>query len=165
MSDTASSESAPKPAKAKSIGTILGIVGLGLAIVNLGATAFVIMTLQHPIVVEAKPVEVAHSSLPADGPLTPLDSFVVNLNERGSARYLKATMDVQVAQKEAVDDIERAKPAIRDSLLRYLSSLSVEDTSGEEAKIKIQKQLIARVEKIIGEGKIHKLYFQEFVVQ
>lgn len=162
MSDAGAAE---KPAKGKNIGALLGIVGLGLAVVNLVATAFVIMTLQHPIVVESKPAEVAHQSLPAEGPLTPLDSFVVNLNERGSTRYLKTTVDVQVARQDAVEDIEKARPAIRDALLRYLSSLTLEDTSGEEGKIKIQKQLIARVEKIIGEGKIHKLYFQEFVVQ
>ncbi len=58
------------------------------------------------------------------------------------------------------------KRAVRDDLLRYLSSLNVADTQGEEAKTKMETAMMARIDKQLGgKEKVHRLFFNDFMVQ
>ena len=99
------------------------------------------------------------------GPLITLDPFVVNLNEPGSSRYLKVQLQVEVANGAAAKSFEKSKQLIRDDLLSYLSGLKVADTLGAESKDKIRDELQAAVGEVIGEDRVHRVVFIEFVVQ
>ncbi len=99
------------------------------------------------------------------GPLITLDPFVVNLNEPGSSRYLKVQLQVEVANGAAAKAFEKSKQLIRDDLLSYLSGLKVADTLGAESKDKIRDELQAAVAEVIGEDRVHRVVFIEFVVQ
>jgi flagellar FliL protein len=135
-----------------------------LALVNIlatGGVGFLVFSSAGPPPVEEK--EPIDPSIPPTA--VPLDPFVVNLNEPKSSRYLKATIEVEVHGEERVALIEQKKRAIRADLLRYLSGLKVEDTTGEEKKLKIRDELIARVEKQTGANTLAGLYLTEFVIQ
>jgi flagellar basal body-associated protein FliL len=54
---------------------------------------------------------------------------------------------------------------VRDEVLRYLSSLSVADTQGEAGKSKIQKEVVTRIDKELGGGRVRRLFFVDFMVQ
>lgn len=100
------------------------------------------------------------------GPVVALDAFLVNLNEPGSGRYLKAAVEVEVADPAAVEEMNAQKRSIRDDLLRYLSSLSVADTLGEAAKDKIKQAMATRIGKQIGGApRVRRLFFTDFMVQ
>ena len=134
-----------------------------LALVNIlatGAVGFLVFSSAGP---QAPEKEVIDPSIPPTP--VPLAPFVVNLNEPKSSRYLKATIEVEVHGEERVALVEQKKRAIRADLLRYLSGLTVEDTTGEEKKLKIRDELIARVEKQTGADTLAGLYLTEFVVQ
>lgn len=144
---------APKPSKLPML----------LALVNIlatGAVGYLVFSSAGPAPEEP---EVIDPSIPPTA--VPLDPFVVNLNEPKSSRYLKATIEVEVHGEERVALIETKKRAIRADLLRYLSGLKVEDTTGEEKKLKIRDELIARVEKQTGANTLAGLYLTEFVIQ
>ena len=185
MSDDAAPEGeaspAPKPAKPpKPKGSKL--VGI-LLLANLGGTGFLVYeTLQAAnaaAAVEAaaeaarprSPEEKAKEELKAKevGPVTPLDPFIVNLNETDATRYLKATLEVEVSSATVVAELEKLKRPVRDELLRYLSSLSVADTQGEIGKAKIQQEVVSRLNRLLGKGdkgdKVRRLFFVEFMVQ
>jgi flagellar FliL protein len=99
-------------------------------------------------------------------PAVPLDPFVVNLNEPGSNRYLKASVEVEVTDTPAAEDLKMHKRAVRDDLLRYLSSLKVDDTLGEANKAKMEQQMLARIDKQIGEKKrVHRVFFNDLMIQ
>jgi flagellar FliL protein len=142
-----------------------------LLILNLGASgaaaffaskAGAAATKAHaPAPAAPEPAELA---LPT-GPTVVVDPFVVNLNEPGSSRYLKATFELELATPKAATALEKGKRAVRDDVLRYLSGLKVDDTLGEDNKAKIQQTLVARIDKLLGEGQVRRLYFNEFVVQ
>ena len=145
----------------KGMGAALTLV---LLVLNLGGTGFVAYkSLKPPHVV----AEAAAPLVPKDeaGVVVPLDAFVVNLNEPGSSRYLKATFELELPGKAAVDELEHQKRAVRDEILRYLSGLSVEDTQGEAGKAKIQENVTSRVDKVLGKAKVKRVFFTEFVVQ
>lgn len=157
----AAAPAAAAPAKSK-----LTLVVLALSVVNLGGTGFVAMRSMKPVVVQVEQKEESHGGHgDEEGPTAPLDAFVVNLNEPGSTRYLKTSLELQLANAKVVEELARQKPAIRDELLRYLSSLSVEQTQGEESKAKMQSEMMARVDRVMGAGRVKKLFFNEFVVQ
>ena len=144
---------APKPSKLPML----------LALVNIlatGAVGYLVFSSAGPAPEEP---EIIDPSIPPTA--VPLAPFVVNLNEPKSSRYLKATIEVEVHGEERVALIETKKRAIRADLLRYLSGLKVEDTTGEEKKLKIRDELIARVEKQTGANTLAGLYLTEFVIQ
>lgn len=160
----ADANAAPAAAPAKPKGSKLILVVAALSVVNLGGTGFVAFKSMHPVIVQA-PAESSHEHHEENGPTASLDAFVVNLNEPGSTRYLKTSFEVELSNQTAADLLTKSKPAVRDELLRYLSSLSVADTLGENAKTKIQSEMLARVDKVLGSGRAKKLFFNEFVVQ
>jgi flagellar FliL protein len=145
----------PKPSK---------IVPL-LLLLNLGASgAGTFMLVRHKdasAAVAAPPPAEEHGP----GPVVPLDAFVVNLNESGNSRYLKATFELELTSAKVTEDLEKGKRIVRDEILRYLSGLSVADTLGTQNKDKIQQEIVARVDKQLGGGKVKRMFFIDFVVQ
>jgi len=141
---------------------------LGLLLLNLGATGFVVFKLLTAQPAEAAPIAAAHPAHEATaeitGPVISLDPFVVNLDEPGTSRYLKITIQLELAPK-AEESLAKSKELVRDSVLSYLSGLHLKDTLGAEAKDKIRKDLLARLGKLIGPDKLRRMFFQDFVVQ
>lgn len=158
-SDSTEAPVAPGP---KPPTIVVALLGVNLALT--GLIAFKTLT--------AKPAA-AHADTPASeplqrevtGPVVALDPFVVNLNEPGSARYLKVTMQAELTNGAAVRVFEKSKQLIRDAMLRYLSGLKVADTLGPDNKDHIRADLEGKVAEVIGEERVRRMIFAEFVVQ
>jgi flagellar basal body-associated protein FliL len=176
------SEPAKTPAPAAGGGGSGGpklLILLVLGAANLGATGFMVMrTLKAPkvsLTSEAAAAELSKEGKgkgegkdgkeTGEGPVVPLDSFLVNLNEPTSARYLKATLEIEVSDALAAEDLKKQMRGIRDVMLRYLSSLTIADTLGEAGKQKIEAAVKDRIENEIGHHKVKRLFFTEFMVQ
>jgi flagellar FliL protein len=139
---------------------------LGLLVLNIAATGFVAFKI-----LTATPAAAAtpHEAPPpatseVTGPVIALDPFVVNLDEPGTARYLKVTLQLELLH-DAEATLTKSKELVRDAILGYLSGLHVKDTLGAEAKDKIRGELMTKLEKLIGPNKVRRMFFQEFVVQ
>jgi flagellar FliL protein len=161
-----SDEDAPPLTKAAEPRAKTSKAVLGLLVLNLGATGFVVFKLltAHPAeaaAAHAGPAAALTSEV--TGPVVALDPFVVNLDEPGTSRYLKVTLQLEVIPG-AEEALAKSKELIRDTILSYLSGLHVKDTLGAEAKDKIRQDLLAKVAKLMGD-KARRLFFQEFVVQ
>lgn len=134
-----------------------------LALVNLLATGAV------GFLVFSAPAAGGPTSEPIDPEVPPiaisLEPFIVNLNEPTSSRYLKTTLEVEVHGEKRQLAFEAKKLAIRSDLLRYLSGLKLDQTLGEDAKMKIHDDLSARLVEILGEDVVAELYLTDFVVQ
>jgi flagellar FliL protein len=99
------------------------------------------------------------------GQLVTLDSFVVNLSDPMGRRYLKTTMDVEVANAAAAAELTAAMPRVKDTLLLLLSSKSFEEISSMDKKIELKNDIVSRLNQIVGKNKVRNVYFTEFVVQ
>jgi flagellar FliL protein len=97
----------------------------------------------------------------------PLKSFIVNLiDDTGSGkRYLKVTMELEVRGEEKKGNVENNLPALRDAILLMLSSQAVKDVNTLEGKLELKQALLVRMNQVLGEGFIERVYFTEFVVQ
>lgn len=140
---------------------------LALLMLNLGASGFSTFKL-----VTSAPAEAHPHADPAPtnkneitGPIVSLQPFVVNLDEPGQSRYLKVTLQFEVVKGDAQALIEKNSQVIRDAILSHLSGLKLGDTLGAAAKDKLRVELIKKLEEIVGEHKVRRMFFQEFVVQ
>lgn len=99
--------------------------------------------------------------------MLPLKSFIVNLVDKTGAgkRYLKLTMELEVGGEEQKLEVEKRIPHLRDTILLLLSSRSLKDIGTMEGKLELKQALLMRINRILGEGIVHRVYFTEFVVQ
>lgn len=135
-----------------------------LVVINLVGTIYGAFRELEPVVVHAQAMEAAPTSEP--GPMAAMESFVVNLNEPDTPRYLKTRFEVELKNEESKVLFDRTMPAIRDGILRHLSSLTVADTLGAESKREIRDAVLAVVQGEMGDkSQVRSLYFSEFVVQ
>jgi flagellar protein FliL len=97
----------------------------------------------------------------------PLKSFIVNLADKKGVgkRYLKLTLEVEVAGEEQRALVNQKVPQLRDTILLMLSSRTIAEITSMEAKLELKQVLLARMNSAIGKNVIQRLYFTEFVVQ
>ncbi len=99
------------------------------------------------------------------GPTVMVGKFTINLNDPGQPRYLKSRIDVEVSSGATSDELKARKPQIRDLVLSYLSSLSIEATYGAKSKQEIRKNLKKRLNSVLTTGEIRRVFLTEFVTQ
>lgn len=94
-----------------------------------------------------------------------LEPFVVNLSDPMGRRYLKITMDVEMADVASVAELNAVMPRVKDTLLLLLSSKSFADISTLDQKLELKNDIVDRLNQIVGKAKVRNVYFTEFVIQ
>ncbi|CCO23035.1 flagellar basal body-associated FliL family protein [Maridesulfovibrio hydrothermalis] len=103
--------------------------------------------------------------LPGDGFNVTLPTFVVNLADPLGRRYLKLGIDVEVISEEAVAELSKKEPMVKDTLILLLSSKTYQDLSSMESKILLKKEIVDRLNQIMGGSKVLQVYFTDMVIQ
>lgn len=149
---------AAKPGNKKKI--MIVSLAAGVLVLLGGALAWKFALHKPPQAGEA-PAE-QHAEAPPF--LYSLDPFIVNLFDPKSVRYLKVTLQLELAGilKEEVD---AQVPKIRDSLIILISSKKLEEVASMEGKLRLREEILFRINRILGEGKTREIYFTDFVVQ
>ena len=101
------------------------------------------------------------------GIVYPLDSFIVNLMDKAKVgkRYLKVRIILEVGDEEGQKTVDSHIPQLKDTILLLLSSQSFSDINTMEGKIELKQLLVSKMNQLLGQGIVHRLYFTEFVVQ
>ncbi len=92
-----------------------------------------------------------------------LPAFVVNLADPNARRYLKIVLDVEMTGNPELIEANMAK--IRDSLLLLLSSKTSQELATLEGKIMLRKEIVDRLNQALGQSKVARVYFTDFVIQ
>jgi len=97
-----------------------------------------------------------------------LESFLVNLADIDSARFVKVTFrlgldDAKSGEEYASDQVVLA--ATRDKIITLLSTKSAEDLLTVEGKERLRKEIREQVNAILPKGKIMEVFIMEFMVQ
>ena len=111
--------------------------------------------------------ESSSTSIPetALGQTFDMDPFVVNLNEPGGKRYLKAKVGLEFVEEEVRLELTARTHQLRDVILLHLTSKSLEDIQSVDGKIELKKALIQRINQVIKKGKVRNIFFTQFVIQ
>lgn len=150
-------ETTAKPGKKKIL-----LVGLaaGVLVLLCGALAWKFVLHKPPQAEEAMAKE--HAKAPPF--LYSLDPFIVNLFDPKSVRYLKVTLQLELADIKK-EEVDTQVPKIRDSLIILISSKKLEEVASMEGKLRLREEILFRINRILGEGKTREIYFTDFVVQ
>jgi flagellar FliL protein len=99
------------------------------------------------------------------GKIFSLETFIVNLADKGGNRYLRITMDLELGIPDLESEIKKRLPQVRDSILMILPSKRFADISSMEGKIALRDQILETLNGFLVQGEVTKIYFKEFVVQ
>ncbi len=109
--------------------------------------------------------EAAESKRESHGHVYGMDSFLVNLGEPDSARYLKVKIDIESTSNKPDEEYQQRLPQLRDSIITVLSSKRYQDVYDSEGKKKLKEEIISRLNQSVNHFKVKAVYFTEFVVQ
>ncbi len=104
-------------------------------------------------------------SLTEVGIMYPLDTFTVNLLSESGRRYLKCELNLEMEGKELSPELDTKKPVFRDTIIRLLSSKSLEEISTAKGKERLKEQIVNELNTRLKDGKVRNVYFTDFVVQ
>jgi len=139
---------------------ILGIMGAGFYMIWNKVSSFAPQKEEAPEkVVEEKTDE------ETIGPIFPLDTFIVNLADKGGKRFLRITMDLELSGNDLANELTKRKSQIADGILMILPTKRFEDIRSVEGKIALRDELISKTNSFLKTGKITNIYFKEFVIQ
>lgn len=94
-----------------------------------------------------------------------LQTFLVNLADPLGRRYVKMTLDVEVTDAKAAEQLNNNAPKVRDAVILLLSSKTYADLAPLENKIILKNEIVERLNQILGGPKVLRVYFTELVVQ
>lgn len=93
------------------------------------------------------------------------DPFVVNLLDAANVRYVKVRLAVETPDPNVAEEIRRRDAQLKDSVIGVLSNRTYADLQGIHGKNQVRDELLLRFNKLLGAGRVTRLYFTEFVVQ
>jgi flagellar FliL protein len=99
------------------------------------------------------------------GPLFSLETFIVNLADVERSRYLRVTMDLELAQSSDTNKVNERLPQVRDRILMILPSKTFEDVASVEGKSALRDEIIGKLNSLFPRAVVTNIFFTEFVVQ
>jgi flagellar basal body-associated protein FliL len=104
----------------------------------------------------------------ANAPILKLDSVVVHLkpdqDETHAERYANVEFDIELEQETDRDAVSRRTSAIREATLAYFSDHTAAELRGAGLG-GMKNELLARMNKLLPQRRIHTIYFVQFLVQ
>ena len=153
---------------------IIGLVVVLLIFGVLGGGFYMILnkitTLEHQIQA-ASGGEGAHNAQPQaqkkheETETFSLDSLIVNLADGDGSRYLRINMVLEIAKKEAVEEVEKRKPHLKNIALMLLPTKSFQQLNSSEGKTALRDELMKKMNEVLGGPIISDIFFTEFVIQ
>jgi flagellar FliL protein len=152
-----------KPAKKKSkLPLILGVVGV-LALGGGGAFWFL---RPAPVAAEAASEEPPAAEI--GGGVVSFEPFVVNLTDEGGGRFLRASVQLVVADPETAKEItENAVQMVRlrSSLLELLAEQTSDMLITAEGKAALKEAIADRADGVLAPHEVSDVLFSDFLVQ
>lgn len=96
--------------------------------------------------------------------VVPLKPFTVNLRGGGGGRMLRLEVQVEVAEHNQ-EALEAKKPVLRDAVLTLVSDQTYADLEGLDGKTHLRDALLRRLNGVLDDIRIQRIYFTDFVVQ
>ncbi len=99
------------------------------------------------------------------GPMVNIETFIVNILDDEESRYLKAAITVEVSSEEASMELTSRMAQVKDAILLLVGNKTYNELSDLQGKIQLRAELINKLNSILTQGKVKRIYFTDFVVQ
>ncbi|MFJ7677754.1 flagellar basal body-associated protein FliL [Peribacillus sp. NPDC097206] len=129
-----------------------------VAITLVGVIAVVVVTkLSDPTSAEDKPSidEIVKSSVE-------IPEITTNL---AGNDYIKISFMVQTDSKKAKEELEKRNFQVKNIIITELSEMKATDLTGKKGKEKLQNTLQTKINELMEEGKVEKVYITSSILQ
>lgn len=94
-----------------------------------------------------------------------MDKIIVNPANTDGERYLLVQMSLELANKDDEALVKKNKAMIRNDLIKYLSSQTIEQLQGVEGKEYLRVKLVKLINRDLGKRSVRNLYYSKYVMQ
>jgi flagellar protein FliL len=96
-----------------------------------------------------------------------IPDMIVNLNasEGGQPRYLRLSVQLELANAADMAAVEKVLPRVVDQFQTYLRELRVQDLRGSKGMYRLQMELLSRVNAAAAPIQVKDVLFQEILIQ
>lgn len=94
-----------------------------------------------------------------------IPDMVVNLNTDGDTKYLRLSIQLELANEADMAAVEKVLPRVVDQFQTYLRELRVQDLRGSKGIYRLQMELLSRVNQAAAPVKVNDVLFQEILIQ
>ena len=94
-----------------------------------------------------------------------IPDMVVNLNSDTENRYLKLSIQLELANEADMAAVEKVMPRVVDQFQTYLRELRVQDLRGSKGIYRLQMELLNRVNQAAAPIQVKDVLFQEILIQ
>lgn len=146
----------PKKKKGKNLILII----IAVAVLAGGAGAFFFFTKSGDSKAqktEEKKVE--------EGVTFALEPFVVNLSDPTGTRFLKVSLQLELAGPSVMEKAKTKTPQIRDAIITLLTSKTSDALISPEGKLQLKDEINIRINQVLGENSVKNVYLTDFVMQ
>jgi flagellar protein FliL len=155
-------EQVPEKKKSSALKWIIIAVVAVIVLGGAGAGAYFFLFKSHS---PGEKNKTAEQAKPLAAVFWPMDPFIVNLIDNEGERYMKVTLQLEVADQATVEELNIIKPKVRDSILDLLSAKTYKEMIDPIGKQRLRDEIALRANGYLTKGKIIKVYFTEFVIQ
>ena len=135
---------------------LIAIIILLLLVIASGIIIYMLVNTQKEV--KEEPIKIDKNIIM----VTVGDSFVNNVKD--SKKICKLSLKVEI-NKEVAELITYRESEIRDRINGMMRSKTEEELAGKEGQEKLQKEIVAAIQKIINSKEVKNVYFDEFIVQ
>ena len=143
----------------------LAIIGAGIVIILGGGFAGWKLFLHKSGDEGAEAAKTENAAKETPGHIVAMDPFIINLADPSEVIYLKVTVNLEVESEIMTEEIQKRMPQIRDAILMLLTSNTADDVKSTGGKLKLQDDMVVRINHFLQTGKVKAVYFTEFVMQ
>lgn len=167
MEEEITSESGEVTKKKKPVMFYVAIFGVQV-LASIALLYFVVLPLWNKKASAEVPEETTVEEEVVDNSLDftfKVDGLTVNPKNSGGKRFAVFEIILSVSSQEAVDELKKVKPIVKDRYISYFRSKTIAELSVETVMEEGREELKKLTGEIIGENKVKEIYFTRFVLQ
>ena len=148
---------------------IIGAAALVLLLI-IAAALYFFLVMNKPVPEEeldpGLKVPVPEISQSSDiGPMVDIAEFIVNIISEDENHYVKAALTIELNKEEALEEVNKRMPQIRDAILLLVGNKTYEELHDLQGKKQLKAELVSKINSFLQHGKVKAIYFTDFVVQ
>jgi len=154
--------------KSSSSGKLLPIIMIVLLVAALGLggfNAWKIQTMNVSPSEKNQQLQAKTAGIKLKTIIVTLGGITVNLADEGESRYLHVKIKIAVEGKAHQAALAAFAAPVKDLIITSLSSKTVKDIRTQQGKFALKQELAYRINTLIGDTIVKKIYFSDFVVQ
>ena len=153
-------EQEEEPKKKKKNKNLILIIIIAVAVIAGGGGAFFFFTKS-----KGAKTEKTEGTKLDEGIMFALDPFVVNLSDQTGNRFLKISVQLELAGPIIMEKAKGKTPQIRDAIITLLTNKTSEALIAPEGKLQLKDEINIRGNQILGENSVKNVYLTDFVMQ